>query len=228
MSTRATSARSTANHGGIPPKTCPLERWLAYMNTCPASTGRVQLEWRVLRAVLECVGHALVDQQLEQRRVDPHLEVRPLCERSPRDRREIAEMPPRCRRERAEMPPRCRRERAEIVLHIAPGGRPSAGRGLLSPGAASSAGLPAAAPGCICAPRSAAASHGATSTPRSALAADRSMRAAAPAGCEYADMRAGVRYCAACAEQRVNTRGANTVTTAEYGRIRLNTRPLER
>ena len=89
MSTRATNARSSANHGGIQPNTCPLERWLG-MSTGSASRVGVQPEWRVLRAVLECVGHALVYQQLQQSRVDAHLEVRPLCER--RCSRGVAEM----------------------------------------------------------------------------------------------------------------------------------------
>ena len=34
---------------------------------------------------------------------------------------------------------------------------------------------------------------------------------------EYADMRAGRRYCAAYSEHRVNTMNRNTVNTAEYG-----------
>ena len=45
---------------------------------------------------------------------------------------------------------------------------------------------------------------------------------------EYADMRAGGRYCAASSEHRVNTTEKNTVNTVEYGRVRLNPCPLER
>jgi len=45
---------------------------------------------------------------------------------------------------------------------------------------------------------------------------------------EYADVRAGRRSCAANSEHRVNTREASTVNTAEYGRVRPKTCPLER
>ena len=45
---------------------------------------------------------------------------------------------------------------------------------------------------------------------------------------EYANFRAGIRCCAAYSEHRVNTTEKNTVNTAEYDRIQLNTCPLGR
>ena len=45
---------------------------------------------------------------------------------------------------------------------------------------------------------------------------------------EYTNIRAGIRHCAVSSEHRANTREATTVNTAEYGRIQLNTCPLER
>ena len=45
---------------------------------------------------------------------------------------------------------------------------------------------------------------------------------------EYTNLGAGIRHCAVSSEHRANTREATTVNTAEYGRIQLNTCPLER